>query len=350
MGLTLSQRINSLAKLGEYIASFLETEAKSEASTNQQQEFAQTLIKAGHTNSWFTAENLRFALDQWAQLLTVSKLTDWTSNYSFTNSNPKTVAIIMAGNIPLVGIHDLICVLISGNKALVKLSSNDTVLLPYLTSVLINENSQWETAIRYTKDRLDGFDAVIATGSTNTSRYFEHYFGKYPSIIRKNRSSVAVLTGSESKEDLLGLSNDILRYYGLGCRNVSKIYVPKDYNFDAFFNAIYSWNAIIELKKYENNYDYNKAVYLMSQFDILDNGFFMIKEDESLSSPIASLFYEYYTNEDSIKETIGSREEEIQCVVSTMKSLNGLPFGQAQHPQLADYADQIDTLAFLLKL
>lgn len=350
MRLTLSQRILHLAKLGAFIKNFLQAEASKNGLSAKQLEFQELLSKAEHKNGWFTQDNLRYALQQWAPLLTEQALTDWVAAYNFNDSNPKTIAIIMAGNIPLVGIHDLLAVLISGNKALVKLSHNDKLLLPYLTQRLIKADSQWEDFISYSNDRLNDFDAVIATGSNNTARYFEHYFGKYPSIIRKNRSSVAVLSGKESAEELQGLCNDVMRYYGLGCRNVSKVYVPVGYDFDKLFNALYDWKHLLEQKKYENNYDYNKAVYLMSQFDFLDNGFFMLKEDSSFSSPIASLFYEYYTSLEEVTAVLEAKTNQIQCVVSHLNIPNAVPHGSAQSPALSDYADQINTLEFLLKL
>ena len=197
---------------------------------------------------------------------------------------------------------------------------------------------------------MEGFDAVIATGSDNTARYFEYYFKEVPSIIRKNRNSVAVLTGEETNEQLESLSEDIFRYYGLGCRNVSKLFVPKDYNFKDFFEAIYKWHPIINQAKYANNYDYNKAVYLMSEFDMLENGFLMIKEDDSYASPIATVFYEYYNSEEALRKKLSDDENKIQCVVASGFSDSEIKFGETQRPELWDYADDVDTIAFLLKI
>jgi len=202
----------------------------------------------------------------------------------------------------------------------------------------------------FLEQKLEGFDAVIATGSDNTARYFEYYFKDKPSIIRKNRNSLAILTGDETKEDLLKLSNDIFQYYGLGCRSVSKLFVPNDYNFDAFFEAMYHWNPIINGAKYANNYDYNKAVYLMSEFKMLENGFLMIKEDESYASPIATLFYEHYDSLESLSEKLNQDSSKIQCIVSNQLSDEHLPFGSTQTPKLEDYADGVDTVDFLLKI
>lgn len=256
----------------------------------------------------------------------------------------------MAGNIPLVGFHDFLSVLISGHSVLVKQSSNDKHLLPYLSKYLEFVHPSFKGKIEFTEDKVEDFDAVIATGSDNTARYFEYYFRGKPSIIRRNRNSVAVLTGRESEEDLKDLAEDIFRYYGLGCRNVSKLFVPKDYNFNAFFEGIYHWHPIIEQAKYANNYDYNKAVYLMSEFDMLENGFFMIKEDESYASPIATAFFEYYENTNELKRKLERDREKIQCVVSKGFMENEIPFGHTQKPQLWDYADSVDSVKFLLSI
>jgi len=252
----------------------------------------------------------------------------------------------MAGNIPLVGFHDFLSVLITGNKVLAKLSSNDTVLLPFLAKKLIEIEPGFAELIEFTEERLSNFDAVIATGSNNTARYFEYYFGKYPSIIRKNRNSVAILTGNETPEQLDALAEDIFRYFGLGCRNVSKLFLPKDYNFDPFFNAMYGWKEIINNNKYINNYDYNKAVYLMSNIELLDNEFLLLKEDNGFSSPISVVFYQYYESEDELRKYLSENKEHIQAIVSE----KDIPFGAAQKPQLWDYADGVDTVSFLLNL
>ena len=256
----------------------------------------------------------------------------------------------MAGNIPLVGFHDFLCVLISGHSVLVKQSSNDKHLLPFLAKYLEYVEESFKGKINFTEQKLAGFDAVIATGSDNTARYFEYYFKNKPNIIRKSRNSVAILTGKETEEDFKNLSNDVFTYFGLGCRSVSKLYVPKDYNFDAFFTGMYEKKEIINNAKYANNYDYNKAVYLMSEFDLLENGFLMIKEDESYASPIATIFYEYYDNEIDLKIKLHQDKEKIQCIVANGFIENEINFGQTQAPKLNDYADGVNTLEFLSKI
>lgn len=312
--------------------------------------FKHQIKLAKEHNGWFTESNIVYTLNTWSNELTDSKINDWTIKYNFNIKNPKTVAIIMAGNIPLVGFHDFLSVLISGHNVLVKQSSNDKHLLPFLAKYLEVIEPSFKGRITFTEEKLENFDAVIATGSDNTARYFEYYFKNKPSIIRKNRNSVAVLTGNETSEELEALSDDIFRYYGLGCRNVSKIFIPKNYNFDAFFNAVYKWHPIINESKYANNYDYNKAVYLMSEFEMLENGFLMIKEDESYASPIATLFYEYYSDANDLKDKLIADKDKIQCIVSNKFTDNYIAFGETQNPQLSDYADNLDTIEFLLKI
>ena len=341
-------------ELGKFLSQFSEDNStkKNDVSHNDLffDDFKNLIENSVHYNGWFTAEQVYYAVQSWAKALTKSNLDEWLSRYDFTEKKPKTIALILAGNIPLVGFHDFISVIISGNKALVKLSSNDQKLLPFLAKYLVSIDERLNDFIEFTDKKLENFDTVIATGSNNTARYFEYYFKDKPSIIRKNRNSVAVLSGNETKEELELLGEDIFRYFGLGCRNVSKLFVPNGYNFDAFFNAIYTHKDIIEYEKYANNYDYNKAVFLMSLYKLLDNGFLTIKEDESYSSPISSVFYEYYETIDTVKDKLLSDAEKIQCVVSNGLIENSIPFGKTQQPELWDYADGLDTLEFLLAL
>lgn len=336
----LQQRINAFKELGVFLADV--------ASTNSH--YSDILQTAQDHNRWFTVDNMRVALNNWSQALTEENIKKWVSSYQFSKKEPKTVAVIMAGNIPLVGFHDFISVLISGNKILGKLSSNDKILLPFIAQKLIEIEPSLKDFIQFSDKKLENFDAVIATGSNNTSLYFEHYFGKYPNIIRKNRNSVAVLSGEESPSQLEALSKDIFMYFGLGCRNVSKLYLPKDFDFKPFFNAMYSQKEIIHNDKYMNNYDYNKAVYLMGGTNLLDNEFMLLKEDTGLSSPISVVFYEYYQSFQEVEEYLAKNAEKIQCVVATCGIENAIPFGKTQSPELWDYADGIDTLHFLLKL
>lgn len=305
------------------------------------------LEEAERKNAWFDRENCLMTLHHWAGLLKKENLSQWLSSYSIENIPQKRIALILAGNIPLVGFHDLLCTLLIGHTAIVKLSSNDKVLLPFLISELKNLTPIFEDKIIFTEEKLTDFDAVIATGSNNTARYFEYYFGKKPHIIRKNRNSVAILTGEETKEELELLGKDIFTYFGLGCRNVSKIFIPENYDFTNFFQAIYSFHSVMNHQKYINNYDYNKAVYLMNLEQLLENGFLLLKEDKHYASPIATLFYEKYTNISSLQERLTEDKELIQCIVSNGSFPSSITFGQAQIPSLRDYADGIDTIAFL---
>lgn len=354
LSMQLQERINAFVALGKFISQFsLKNSKKIEPLKFNDvyfDEMLQKLESAKNHNGWFTPENLSFSCKSWSEALSEENLKKWVSAYSFEQTSNKTIAIIMAGNIPLVGFHDFLSVLISGNKVLAKLSSNDKILLPFLAKYLVQIEPRFADYISFTEGRLVDFDAVIATGSNNTARYFDYYFGKYPHIIRKNRNSVAVLTGNETPKQMETLADDIFRYFGLGCRNVSKIFIPEDYNFDSFFNGMFSWKDIINNNKYINNYDYNKAVYLMSSFKLLDNEYLLLKENEGYSSPISVVFYETYKNLDSLKGTLVLEKENIQCVVSKAGIENEVDFGKAQTPQLWDYADGVDTLAFLLKL
>ncbi len=350
----LQERINAFVKLGDFIRQFskevIQKDDKVEHNAIFFDGFKHQLKLAEEHNGWFTKENIVFALNSWSEALTFETISKWLKPYDFDKVNPKLVAVIMAGNIPLVGFHDFLSVLISGHQILVKQSSNDKQLLPFLSKYLEYVEPEFKGKIHFTEEKVEGFDAVIATGSNNTARYFEYYFKGKPSIIRNNRNSVAVLTGNESEADLKNLSEDIFRYYGLGCRNVSKLFVPKGYDFTPFFEAIYHWSPIIDKAKYANNYDYNKAVYLMSEFDILENGFFMIKEDESYASPIATAFYEYYEDTNTLKEKLTADNNQIQCIVSNGFIENEINFGQTQKPQLWDYADSVDSVKFLLSI
>ena len=274
----------------------------------------------------------------------------WTSKYDFSEEPMKNVGLILAGNIPLVGFHDFICVLLSGNKAVVKLSSNDKKLLPFMAKYLVHVEPDFASRISFVEHKLDGFDAVIATGSDNTARYFEYYFSKVPHIIRRNRNSIAVLNMQETPEQMIELGKDVFTYYGLGCRSVSKIFIPRDYNFDHFFNGMYPYRDVIDYDRYANNYDYNKAVFLMSEFKILDNGFLTTKQDPTYGSPISSVFYEYYDSLDELQQKLNQDASKIQCIVSNDLVAGSIGFGQTQSPQLWDYADNVDTLSFLLAL
>ncbi len=344
----------SFVELGKFLSQFTLNEQVQRADVLHNdlyfEKFNDLVMLSQSHNGWFTPEQVYFAVQSWAEALTESNLNEWLSKYDLSEMKPKTVALILAGNIPLVGFHDFLSVLSTGHKVLVKASSNDQHLIQFLSNYLISVDSKLSDYITFTDGKLENFDAIIATGSNNTARYFEFYFKDKPSIIRKNRNSVAVLSGKETHDDLVNLGEDIFRYFGLGCRSVSKLFVPKDYSFEGFFKAIYEYKDIIYYEKYSNNYDYNKAVFLMSNFKLLDNEFLTLKEDTSYASPISSVFYEYYEDITDLQTRLKNEAEHIQCIVSNNMSDNSISFGQTQQPKLWQYADNVDTLQFLISL
>lgn len=345
----LAKRIKSFIQFGVFLRSFSLGEYVS--GFGQQ---LNEIVKNDHIyNPWFTEQNVKQAIEAIGNSLLPEKIEKWVSEYPDLQNQKtlKRIAVITAGNIPLVGFHDFVTVLLSGNAFVGKLSSKDNRLLKLIAKYLTSLDSEFNQRISFTEDKLENFDAVIATGSNNTSRYFEYYFGKYPHIIRKNRSSVAILDGNESVEEIQQLANDFFSYFGLGCRNVSKIFIPNDYCFDPFFENIEEYSYLYTHNKYANNYDYNKSVYLMNQIQHFDNGFVIVKEDEGLSSPIGVLYFQYYDDINKVKEYIQLNSDQIQCVVSKPDLVdNSIPFGKAQQPDLWDYADNIDTMKFLLNL
>ncbi|WP_264536958.1 acyl-CoA reductase [Flavobacterium sp. N1736] len=354
--MTLETKKSIFVELGKFLKQFSEKDTIKKSDVLHNDLFFDDFEKLIHLsqshNGWYTPEQVYFAIKSWADALTEENIDKWLSDYSSQfsqeNKKEKKVALILAGNIPLVGFHDFLSVLITGNSALIKTSSNDQHLLPFLAKYLIAVDESLKNKITFVEGKLENFDTVIATGSNNTARYFEYYFKDKPSIIRKNRNSAAVLNGKETHEQLEALGEDIFRYFGLGCRNVSKLFVPKGYYFDAFFQAIFKYQDVIHYEKYANNYDYNKAVFLMSNFKLLDNGFLTLKEDPSYASPISSVFYEFYENIEDLQSRLTTDSEQIQCIVSNNLIENSIPFGQTQNPQLWDYADNVDTITFLL--
>lgn len=304
--------------------------------------------RAGLSNAWFTAASVQKALDGITKFLDSETLRSWTSQYP-TAPNQKIVGIAMAGNIPLVGFHDLLCVLISGHQALVKLSSQDA-LMEVLINWLIEIEPRFATKIKM-EERLNAAEAMIATGSDNTSRYFEYYFRNRPHIIRKNRSSCAVIMGEEPAETLTELGKDVFTYFGLGCRNVAKVFVPEEYT---FIKLLDSWASYIEISnhhKYANNYDYQKSILLINQTTFLDNGFVLLTESANLVSPISVVFFERYLDQTDLQQKIQSHGEKLQCIVSANGWYpNSVAFGKAQQPEVLDYADNVDTMKFLSML
>ena len=347
--MNLNDRIELVSELGQFFKKYLDTNYDNTNDDNLIA-FEKTIQQGKLNNPWFTDQNMKVNLSYWAEKLNKYDLTQWMNNYDTMNVSSKSVAIIMAGNIPLVGIHDFLSVFLCGHNSIIKLSSNDKHILPFLTNLMISINNELSKKIIYIEGKLQGYDAVIATGSNNTSRYFEYYFKNKKSIIRKNRNSIAVLDGSENEDDLSLLGDDIFTYFGLGCRSISKLYVPENYCFDLFFNSIFKWNDLINSHKYANNYDYNKAIYLMSEYKFFDNGFFMVKEGSELYSPISTINYEFYNDISTLKQKIKDDEKDIQCIVSNTEIENKINFGETQKPSLSQYADNIDVVEFLLTI
>ncbi len=307
----------------------------------------QLIAGANVYNGWFIKEFVEDAIANISCMLDEKSLNDFTKGIP-EPKNKKTVAIIMAGNIPMVGFHDLMCVLLSGHNVLVKLSSDDNVLMPFFIKLLEHYQPLIGENIKFSEAKLTNFDAVIATGSNNTATHFKYYFGKYPHIIRKNRTSVAVLTGKESAEDLKKLGRDIFLYFGLGCRNVSKVLVPKGYVFDPLFEAVFDYQFVHSNNKYGNNYDYNRAIYLLSLAKFLDNNFLIIKEDMGLFSPVSVLFYQEFESEKEVKQYLTDNKDNLQCIVGKEEGFT--PFGYSQQPVITEYSDGVNTLDFLVNL
>ncbi len=338
--MTLNEKIQLLDKLGKYLALKEDT---LEVAIHQ------TYIH----NKWLTVENCHLALEAIRTTYLDEKLLkNWVENYSIPKKDYKSrVGLILAGNIPLVGFHDILCVFLSGHKALIKLSDKDKYLIPFLLKKMIVLDSRVEGYFEII-ERLEKPNAVIATGSNNSARYFQAYFGKYPHIIRQNRNGVAVLNGKEDFADLLKLGNDIFRYFGLGCRNVSKLYIPKGYNFDILLEALHEYREIVKHDKYKNNFDYNYTLVILNKIPYKSNGCIILTENKTIPSRIASLHYEVYTSKSELEKKLLEEQDQIQCVVSKepITNINTIPLGMAQNPSIKDYADSIDTMNFLIAL
>lgn len=343
-------KINALVQLGNVMRSIGEDEASQGFDLGitevEYEKLKVAVNQAKIHNGWFERSEVLRAFRAWGDALNEDNLIFWMKKYAPIYSDSKRIAIIMAGNIPLVGLHDLICVYLSGHIAKIKMSSDDNKLLPALLDVWKLFDDNLSEVVQIVGPKLLDFDAVIATGSNNTARHFEQYFGKYPHIIRKNRTSVAIISGQETEEELKNLATDIFAYFGLGCRNVTKLYLPKGYDLNKIFGGLFHYQEVVYNMKYGNNYDYHKSIFMLEGFDLLENGFVLMKEDSSLTSPIGTLYYEYYDDEQKLRDDLKLHQSEIQCIVSQ----KDIPFGDAQVPALWDYADGVDTMEFLKNL
>lgn len=336
--MNLSKRIASFVEIGPRLRNYTTDPVLSEA-----------VQKAGEENPWFTGDFVRYALEAWSDLLDPRLLTAWLASLSgLPEGPPLTVGVVMAGNIPMVGFHDMACILLSGNRLKAKLSSQDRRLLPAIGRMLAASDPGWEERMSFTGERLEGFDAMIATGSNNTSRYFEYYFGKVPNIIRKNRNSAAVLTGDETDEELRDLAADVFLYFGMGCRSVSKLYLPCDYDPERLREPFSRFAGLSSHHKYMNNYMYQRTVMLINSTPFHDFGHCLLVPSGSLASPVSLIHYEFYERMEEVNRRLDESAGQLQCVVG----IDGVPGanvrpGEAQRPAWTEYADGIDTLSFL---
>ena len=331
--MNLNERITLMVKLGEYL--------KEESA-----ELKAVKEKASQKNRWFTPAFIDFSFQQiCTHYLDKNKLEDWIEHYHIDdNIQPQKVGVIMAGNIPLVGFHDFLCVFITGHYQFIKLSEKDDILLKHLIEKMIEWQSEVSRFVNISQ-LLKDCDAYIATGSNNSARYFHYYFGKLPSIIRKNKTSVAVITGNETAEDLNNLAEDVFIYFGLGCRNVTKIIVPQQYNFEKMLDVFKKYDYFSDITSYRNNYDYNLALLIMNNKFYMSTPAIILSENENDFSPVSVLHYSYYQDKKELGPIL-KVDENIQCIVGA----DYIPFGKAQEPELFDYADGIDTIQFLLGL
>lgn len=352
--LNLEERINACAILGGKLKTFIEKKASGKKEHDKEFAcFLSVVEKAEKQNPWFIKKFSLFALEAIADMLSVEKLGKWATQYPelYRSNEKRNIAIILAGNIPLVGFHDLLCSFMANHYCICKLSGKDELLMKYIVDLMIEIDPRCASYFSFADDHLKEFDAVIATGSNNTSRYFEAYFGKFPHIIRKNRNSIGIIAGNESKEELMNLADDIMLYFGMGCRSISKLFIPEDFQIEQLFENLNHYSFVTGHTKYMNNYDYYRSVYLLNKVPFLENGFLHLKEDTTISSPISVLFYEKYEDIKDVYRKISEERDKLQIIVGIPGIYDEtISFGKCQKPELWDYADRTDTLNFLLHL
>jgi hypothetical protein len=348
----LQDRIESFSELGRVLTDYLT--AASDPRENQYLSLEQSLKEAETENPWFTRTNILYAMAEIARTLQRDMLERWLSSYpkkDLDPVSPKQVGVVMAGNIPLAGFHDFISTLISGHIFCGKLSSRDKILLKALSEILIKINPEFVPRINFVETTLPACDGYIATGSNNSQRYFEYYFSNRPHLFRKNRNGAGVLSGTETSQQLERLSDDVFLYFGLGCRSVSKIFVPRNMDFSILFNAFEKYSFVKDHHKYANNHAYYGAVLQMNRVPHLDNGFLLLKQDTSVSSPTGILYYDWYDHPEDLEGKLLAHKDNLQCIVSEMSlSQRTVPLGCSQKPELWEYADNVDTLIFLINL
>jgi hypothetical protein len=338
-----------LVQLGEFLSNFIESNSWPglQCGVNQTEfeKFQISVEKAFLNNSWFSPKMIHLSLESWSKNLTQDNIEKWVSKYEISKTIDKNVLIICAGNLPLVGLHDVICCVLLNLNTQVKLSKNDDILIPAILNILYLFDSEIKNKVKICDEKPHNYNSVIATGSNNSNRYFEYYFGKIPHIFRKNRTSIAVIDSKVSDKELNNLSHDILQYYGLGCRSVTKLYLPENFSIDRIYNCVFNYKDLANHNKYMNNYDYNRSIFLLGKKLFFDNGFLILKEDKSLFSPISVVNFEYYSSLETLEKELDVLSNEIQCRVGA----GGIPLGMAQKPDVWDYADGIDTIDFLIK-
>lgn len=357
MELSFEKRKQAFIKVGRRLSAILHNGDGGESLSPAEKALWDEINTSAEKNPWFTLENVKSAMEGIAAMLNSEALDSWLKEYPGLQEkvvNPKTIAVIMAGNIPFVGFHDMLCVLLSGHRFLGKLSSQDKELPVKFGDLLFEAEPEMKNLVIFNDGIIKEFDAVIATGSNNSARYFDYYFGRYPHIIRKNRNSMAVLTGEETPEELAGLTADIFQYFGMGCRNVSKIMIPQGFDFTPLLESFSSWENLKYHSKFCNNYEYQKAIFLVNQRPHLDTGFVLLVEDVRLVSPLAVVHYEYYFSHSAVENYISTHLDALQCVVAReglrFNTITAVLPGEAQKPRPQDYADGVDTLKFLLGL
>ena len=340
----------SLVQFGKFLRSFLDSDSwpgfQSGVDQREFDNFKSSTEKAESNNAWFSRKMIRLSMESWTKNLSEENIDKWMSKYDIPSTINKNVLIICAGNLPLVGFHDIVCCILLNINTQVKLSKNDNVLIPAILNVLYLFDSELQDRIKICNEKPDNYNYVIATGSNNSNRYFEYYFGKFPHIFRRNRTSIAVVHSEISDDQLKSLSHDMLQYYGLGCRSVTKLYLPEKFSLDRIYNSVFNYKDLINHNKYMNNYDYNRSIFLLGKKLFFDNGFLILKEDKSLFSPISVVNFEYYSSMETLEKELNVLSNEIQCMVGE----GGIPFGTAQKPELWDYADGVDTIDFLTKI
>lgn len=335
---------------GKVVERILLVDNESNLNSGSEKKLYSAIFSVQYKNSWFSEWSVRNALEGIVQLLNENDLLEFLATYYQRISDKKevnNVGIVMAGNIPLVGFHDFVCVFLAGDVAKVKLSSEDDVLFPLILNIMMEINLMVSNSCVIQDAKLSDINKVIATGSSNTARYFEYYFSKYPNVIRKSRTSIGIVNKEDTDKDFLSLANDLFYYYGMGCRNVSKLYFPQGFDVVHFIDVLRTFDNHLDNTKYINNLDYNKSILLINSTPFLDAGFFFLKEDESLFSPVSIINYEFYNDKQTVYDFIKKNENSIQCVVSSQNEYGVKP-GQAQFPKLWDYADNVDVMAFLL--